>query len=154
MSHHKAGDRAGHERALTAGDLMRPPGETVEVDAHVAAAAYLLRHERTRALVVTTDDDARKPVAVVTEADVAKAVAEGRNIEDLRIFELGSRRLASVEPTTRLADAAEIMRATGLQYLPVVEAGRLSGVLHIGDVDKALLADGRVLDDLQTPRAR
>ena len=141
MARPEAGDgMVGTEGALTAGDVMRPPGETVEADAHLAAAAYLLRHERTGAIVVTTDDDAQRPIGLVTKADVAKAVSAGGNPEDLRLLDLRGRRMAFVQPTTPLANAAEIMRSTGLQYLPVVTAGHLSGVLHMGDVHKALLA--------------
>ena len=63
--------------AATAGDVMRPPPPTVEQQAHVAAAAYLMKHAGTTALMVL-DPEAGQPTGIITEADVARAVADGR----------------------------------------------------------------------------
>ena len=140
MSEQSAHIRAARRRALTVRDVMRPPDETVEVDAHVSAAKYLMRHSGMDELVVTTDDANQLPIAVVTEADISRATDGGGNPEDLRISDIESERLSRVKPTTRLVDAAEIMSSADLQYVAVLEAGRLVGVLHIHDVRAALAA--------------
>jgi CBS domain-containing protein len=61
----------------TAADVMRPPPPTVEQQAHVAAAAYLMKHAGTTALMVL-DPQAGQPAGIITEADIARAVADGR----------------------------------------------------------------------------
>ena len=126
-------------RGPTAGDHMRPRVTTVEIDAHVAAAAYLMRHTGAGALVVTTDDAAQKPIAFVTEADIALAIADGKDLNELRLVDLVRAKLVSVQPGTQLGDAAEIMLSSGLECLTVIERERLFGLLHISDVCRGLV---------------
>src|SRR6185312_15946232 len=71
----------------TVGALMRPATTTVEPDAHVASAAWLMKRAHDSALVVTSDDG-RVPIAVITDADVSQAVADGRDLNDTRINQL------------------------------------------------------------------
>ena len=54
---------------------MRAPLTTVETGGHLAAAAYLMNHADQSAMVVV--NDAHRPVAIVTEADLLRAVAHG-----------------------------------------------------------------------------
>ena len=68
-----------------AADIMRPAPATVEPRDHVAAAAYLMKHAGVTALVVVDDDQAKQPVAIITEADIVQAVADGKDLNDVRI---------------------------------------------------------------------
>ena len=61
----------------TAADVMRPPLTTVEQQGHVAAAAYLMKHAGATALMVL-DAQSDQPVGIITEADIAHAVADER----------------------------------------------------------------------------
>jgi CBS domain-containing protein len=61
---------------------------TVEAGAHLAAAAYLMKHAGATALVVVDGNGSKRPVGLITEADVARAVADGENINDVRIHDL------------------------------------------------------------------
>jgi CBS domain-containing protein len=49
---------------------MRPAATTVETEGHLAAAAYLMNHANQSALCVV--DDADRPVALITEADLLR----------------------------------------------------------------------------------
>ena len=64
----------------TAADLIRPPLTTVEQQDHVAAAAYLMKHAGTTALMVL-NPQTDQPVGIITEADIAHAVADGKGRE-------------------------------------------------------------------------
>jgi hypothetical protein len=70
------------------GDPMWPATATIEVHAHVAAAAYLMRRTHATELVVITNDASRRPIAVITGTDIVQAVADGRNIDKTHIDEL------------------------------------------------------------------
>jgi CBS domain-containing protein len=61
----------------TAADVMRPPLTTVEQQAHVAAAAYLMHHAGATALIVL-DAQTGQPAGIITQADIARAVADGK----------------------------------------------------------------------------
>src|SRR3954454_3859958 len=123
---------------VTVGALMRPATTTVEPDAHIASAAWLMKRANDSALVVTSDDG-RVPIAVITDADVSQAVADGRDLNDTRINQLHLRRPTVVQPGTSVAEAAEQMLELTTQLLPVVDDGRLVGLVDMVAVCRALL---------------
>jgi CBS domain-containing protein len=61
---------------------------TVELHAHVAAAAYLMHRTHATALVVITSDASRRPIAIITDTDIAQMVADGGDINQTYIDEL------------------------------------------------------------------
>src|SRR5260370_28629237 len=81
----------------TAADIMRPPLTTVEKQDHVAAAAYLMKHAGTTALMVL-DPQTGQPAGIITEADVAHAVADGKDVNSTRIYAVMTTRRPSSTP--------------------------------------------------------
>jgi CBS domain-containing protein len=122
----------------TAGDIMRPPLTTVEQADHVAAAAYLMKHAGATALTVL---DARtgQPAGIITEADIAHAVADGKDVNSTRISELMTTRPTVINTTTSVRDAAKVMTSGHFRHLPVVGDAGLVGIVDITDVCLALL---------------
>jgi len=125
--------------AATAADVMRPAVTTVESYAHVAAAAYLIKHAGASALVVVDDEETKRPVGLITEADVVKAVADGKDMNDVRINDLMTTNLTVVNARTTIRDAARSMMAGHFRHLPVVDETGVIGMVDIGDVCRALL---------------
>ena len=123
----------------TAGDVMRQALSTVKPDDHVAAAAYLLKHGHATALVIVDDEEARRPLGLVTEADIVRAVADGKDVNEVRIRDLMTNRPTVITAATSVRDAAESMLAGHFRHLPVVNEGRLIGIVDINDVCRALL---------------
>jgi len=119
---------------------MRPAvTTTVERHGHLAAAAYLMRHAGDTAVVVTTDDESRRPVGVLTETDIIYAVADGKNLNDTRIDDIIGFDPVTARPGMTVAEAAVLMLSAGIRHLPVVEDGRLVGIIDITDACRALL---------------
>jgi len=123
----------------TVGDVMRPPVTTVEPQAHLAAAAYLMKRSGDNALLVISDDDSRRPLAILTDTDISHAVADGRDLQTTRISELHRAVPVTVERDTSVEEAARSMLAHGIRHLPVVDGGRLVGLLDLSGVCAALL---------------
>jgi len=124
----------------TVRELMRPAVTTVERHSHLAAAAYLMRHAGDTAVVVTTDDEARRPLAVITEADVTDAVADGKDVNEVRIDELVGREPMIARPDMTIGEAVELMLLARIHHLPVVEDDRLLGIVDITDGCRALVS--------------
>jgi CBS domain-containing protein len=122
----------------TAADVMRPPLTTVEQQAHVAAAAYLMKHAGATALMVL-DTQAGQPVGIITEADIAHAVADGKDVNNTRIYELMTTRLTIITTMTSVREAAKVMTSGHFRHLPVVDDAGLAGIIDITDVCRALL---------------
>ena len=104
----------------------------------MAAAAYLMKHAGATAVTVL-DPRTTQPVGIITEADVAHAVADGKDVNTTRIFELMTVRPTVINTTTSVRDAAEVMTRGHFRHLPVIHDGGLVGIVDITDVCVALL---------------
>ena len=122
----------------TVANIMRPPLTTVEQAAHVAAAAYLMKHAGATALMVL---DARtgQPIGIITQADIARAVADGKDVNSVRIYDLMTTRPTVISTTTSVRDAANVMTSGHFRHLPVVGDAGLAGIVDITDVCRALI---------------
>jgi CBS domain-containing protein len=115
---------------------MRPPLTTAGEHDHVAGAAYLMKHAGTTALMVVNAQTGQ-PAGIITQADVARAIANGKDLNDTRVHAVMTARPA-VDTKTSIRDAATIMTARHFRHLPVTGAGGLLGVIDITDVCLAL----------------
>ena len=122
----------------TVSDVMRPPVTTVEQNDHVAGAAYLMKRAGATAIVVT-QAETREPVGIITEADISHLVADGKNPNDVRIYQLMTARPTVVSTTTSIRDAARVMTSGRFRHLPVTGGAELVGIVDITDICRALL---------------
>ena len=111
--------------------VMRPPVTTVEQRAHLAAAAYLMKRSGDTALVVVRGDDPGIPLGIVTDADVTQAVADGRDLEQLRVTDVLSTMPVTVGPDTTVGDALRTMVQHRIHHLLVLADGRLVGIVDM-----------------------
>jgi len=121
----------------TVADIMRPPVTAVDQNDHVGAAAYLMKRADATALIVTQAGTGQ-PTGIITEADISHLVADGKNPNDVRIYQLMTARPTVVNTTTSIRDAAEVMTNGRFRHLPVMGDG-LVGIVDITDVCRALL---------------
>ena len=126
--------------AATIADIMQPTLTTINRHDHVAAAAYLMKHAGTTALMVT-DAQTGQPAGIITQADVAHAIADGKDVNDVWVDAVMTTRPA-ITTTTSIRDAAKAMTARHFRHLPVAGGAGLLGVVDIIDVCRALLSAG------------
>jgi CBS domain-containing protein len=108
---------------------MRPPLTTAATNDHAAAAAYLMKHARATAPMVL-DAQTGQPKGILTKADLAHAVADGKDLNKIRIRELTTIR-PTVKPATTVRDAAQIMTRGHFRHLPVSGDSGLAGIIDI-----------------------
>ena len=99
-----------------------------------------MKHAGTTALIVV-DAQTGQPAGIITEADVAHAIADGKDVNDLWPDAVMTTRPA-VTTTTSIRDAAKIMTARHFRHLPVAGDAGLLGVVDIIDVCRALINAG------------
>ena len=126
--------------AATVADVMRPPLTTVGQHDHLAAAAYLMKHAATTALIVT-DAQTGQPAGIITEADVARAIADGKDVNNVWVDAVMTTRPA-ITTTTTIRDPATIMTARHYRHLPVTGDTGLLGTVDITDVCRAWINAG------------
>ena len=122
----------------TIADLMRPPLTTVELTDHAAAAAYLMKKAGTTALVVLNPQTGQ-PTGIITETDIAHAVADGKDLNEVRIHDLMTADPTIINTTATIRDAAIIMTRGHFRHLPVTSDSGLVGMVDITDICRALI---------------
>ena len=92
--------------AATVADVMQTPLTTVNQHDHAAAAAYLMKHADTTALMVVNARTGQ-PAGIVPEADIARAIADGKDVNDVWVDAVMTTRPAFLT-TTDIHHAAKI----------------------------------------------
>ena len=109
--------------------------ETVRPDATVMQVADRLDAHRIGALVVSADGTSVD--GIVSERDIIRAIArEGAGILDRPVARIMIADVVTVTGDEDVSDVLEIMTDRRFRYLPVVEDGRLAGLVSIGDAVK------------------
>ncbi|HKY66374.1 MAG TPA: CBS domain-containing protein [Acidimicrobiales bacterium] len=113
------------------GELMSRDPITCPPDAEIRSAAQLMRDRDTGDVVVVAGDQVR---GIVTDRDITvRAVADGRG-PDTPLSDVLSGQVITVAPDDRVEKVVDLMREHAIRRIPVVEDGRLAGVISIGDL--------------------
>jgi CBS domain-containing protein len=113
-------------------EIMTPGVVTAAPEASAVSVARLMRDNRVGSVVVV--DPAGSPVAMVTDRDLAVRVfAEGIDGET-SVGDHASRPLICGEPEMELDEAAALMVQHRVRRLPIVDAGRLAGIVTLDDI--------------------
>jgi CBS domain-containing protein len=105
---------------------------TIEPSATVRQAAELMNMHEIGCLVVV---DHEKPVGILTERDMLKRIiCESKQSKATRVATVMSKPLITVSPDMRAGDAAKLMFERSVKKLPVVENGRLAGLVTLTDL--------------------
>src|SRR4051794_20960364 len=116
----------------TAADLMTADPRSIASSATAADAARLLREHDVGSLPVVQDE---RVVGVVTDRDlVVRVMAAGLDPEATPVPEVATDRPVTVEASTSLDEALQLMAEHQVRRLPVVEGDRLVGVIAQADV--------------------
>lgn len=124
---------------MTVAAILKRKGSEVAAagpDQTIAEVARLLAARRIGAVVVTTD--LGHLLGILSERDIVRALAEhGAAALDMRASAVMTREVITATPQTSVAEAMAAMSGGRFRHLPVVEGGRLAGLVSIGDVVKA-----------------
>ena len=91
--------------------------------------------------------DGAELVGILTERDLARAIADGIDPRNVEVGDYMTPDPTVVTPDTDIAEAARIMVRQGIRHLPVMEDGRLMGVMSMRDIVLELAWDGDVLEE-------
>ncbi|MBP0445217.1 CBS domain-containing protein [Roseomonas sp. SSH11] len=124
---------------MTVASILRSKGrEVVNVkpgEKLGEVARTLVRHRIGAALVCEGD---APPVGIISERDIVRVFAEEEGMtETLTAADAMTRILYTVTPETTIEQALEMMTDRRVRHLPVLEGGKLHGIISIGDLVKA-----------------
>lgn len=113
---------------------------SVEPNATLSAAVALLAAKRIGAVLVLGVD--RRIVGILSERDIVRALAErGAGALDEPVSRVMTRKVSTCTEGETIASIMERMTEGKFRHVPVVEQGRLVGMVSIGDVVKQRVAE-------------
>ena len=113
---------------------------TIDPTASLEEAAKILADRRIGALVVTGPE--QRIVGIVSERDiVAMLAARGCHALDVPLTAVMTRKVTTCSPSDTISTIMERMTDGKFRHVPVVEHGKLTGIISIGDVVKHRLQE-------------
>jgi CBS domain-containing protein len=121
--------------------ILRNKGKsvvTIHPDATVERAVAVLRLRGIGALVVS--DDGEQVAGIVSERDIVEALGRfGGDLLELSVAEVMTSPVVTCEPEDGVADLMAEMTNRRIRHFPVLDDGRLTGIVSIGDLVKSRL---------------
>jgi CBS domain-containing protein len=122
----------GGTMANSVRDAMTEDPRSIGKSVSVVEAARLMREQDIGSLPITDDE---KLVGMITDRDITtRVVAEAADPKVTSVGDVYSRDLISVEPDKDLEEALRLMARHQVRRLPVVEDGRLVGIVAQADI--------------------
>ncbi len=123
-------------------DVMTSDPHTIDAEKPVAYAAKMMREENVGLAPIVQGD---KLIGMLTDRDIAiRVVAEGRNPDQVKVRDVASKQVVTIDSQQDLDEALRIMAKHQVRRLPVLEeGGKLVGVVAQADI-------AREGDDKQT----
>lgn len=125
---------------LTAQNILEIKGKdiwTISPDDSVYDMLRLMARVDVGALLVTEGD---KLIGIVSERDYArKVILLGKTSKETLVKEIMTKKVIRIHPMQTCEECMDIMTKNRVRHLPVMDEGRLVGVVSIGDVVKNII---------------
>lgn len=112
---------------------------SITPDARVFDALRLMAERNVGALVVLEGDTL---AGIISERDYArKVILHGKSSHDIPVRAIMTDKVMTVQPGQTVEECMALMTNEHIRHLPVVDGGKLVGVLSIGDLVKEVIAE-------------
>ncbi len=110
---------------------MTEAAVTDATDAPLARAAELMWRQQTGSVVIVEGGEI---VGIVTERDILRTVATGKDVSTVVVGDIMTHEVIATTSDTSVRDAARTMAQHWIRHLPVIDGGRLVGMISQRDV--------------------
>ena len=108
-------------------------------DNSVFEALEMMAEKNVSGLLILEND---KLVGIFTERDYArKLILKGRLSKNTKVSDLMTKNILYVETKNTIEDCMKLMTVKRIRHLPVLDSGRLIGILTIGDLVKQIISE-------------
>mgnify|MGYP005665070683 CR=1 FL=1 len=113
-------------------DVMERKVHTADSRLTVSEVAKMMSDNKVGSVVIT---ESKAPVKILTEQDIArKGVAKGKDPKTETVGSIAGEELISVESTRDIYEAIELMSSSDIKHLPVIDNGKLEGIITSKDI--------------------
>lgn len=125
-------EREAYEE-LSVRDVMTVDVKTAPPDTTVSDILRIMVENNIGSVVIV--GPRREVLGIVTERDlIRKVLLKGLNPRETKAEEIMSKPVVTIEPDASIQEAANLMKEKGVGHLPVVENGRVVGIIAEGDI--------------------
>jgi CBS domain-containing protein len=114
------------------GRIMSEPVTTITPDTTVRAAARTMREREIGSLGVIDDDG--ELLGILTSTDFVSAVADERSMAETPVTEFMTEDVITTGANASIRDIADVMTEHGFHHVPVVDEGKLIGMVTTSDL--------------------
>jgi CBS domain-containing protein len=125
------------EATMTVSIILAAKGRevvSIEPNASVASAVALLAEKRIGAILIL--GAGQRVAGIISERDIVRALAERRTVLEEPVSRIMTRKVSTCTENETVASIMERMTEGKFRHMPVVDQGRVAGVVSIGDVVK------------------
>ena len=127
------GEESAAYEELSVRDIMTVDVKTAPPDATVSDILRIMMENNIGSVVIV--GPRREVLGIITERDlIRKVLLKGLNPRETRAEEIMSKPVITIEPDASIQEAANLMKEKGIGHLPVVENGRVVGIVAEGDI--------------------
>ena len=108
---------------------------TISPERTIRQALAVLADHNVGALVVV--DEGQRPIGIVSERDIAREAARNEQLFSRTVGEIMTKDVVVGQPQDDLKTVANTMTERRIRHLPIMDRGKLVGIVSIGDVMKA-----------------
>lgn len=110
--------------------------QKIDADASALEAAKTMTRKGVGSLLVIDEDD--RPIGIITERDLlARVISESKLATETTVRDIMTSPVLTCRLTTCLDELRQVMRHERIRHVPVVNAGRIEGMISIGDLNYA-----------------
>lgn len=120
------------EREVSVAEVMNKAVIVMDINSDIPAVAREMISRDAGSVIITENGQA---MGIITERDLVKGiVTENKKPDEVRASEILSTPLITIEPETSIVEASEIMLKANIKRLPVLENGRIIGMISNTDI--------------------
>lgn len=122
---------------------------SVNLSTSVLDALQVMMDKNISALLVMEDSELK---GIFTERDYArKIILQGKSSKETLVEEVMTAELATIKLSSTVDECMQIMTSRHIRHLPIVEDGKVAGMISIGDLVKFVIEDQKqTIEQLQT----
>ncbi len=124
-------------------DILKNKGTkvwTIEANQKIQDALQILFNQKIGALVVI--DEKEHIAGIISERDIVRACyRKSSGLNSTLVSELMTKKVITASSEDNVKDIMQVMTENRIRHIPVVNEGKLDGIVSIGDVVKLLLED-------------
>lgn len=134
------------EREVSVAEVMNKAVIVMDINSDIPAIAREMVSRDAGSVVITENG---KAMGIITERDLVKnIITEDKRPGEVKVIEILSTPLITVEPETSIVEASEIMLKANIKRLPVLENGKITGVISNTDILMVIPGLSTILKEL------